>query len=480
MILLADVLCAVSVALAPVGTDGPSGTAAVFTPDGQSLVYQCPRGDFFDLIRCDSAFGSVTTLVSTANGSFGQPAVAPDGSVAYVGYSFEKTAHRKGVEKSDDGANVWLLKDGVTRRLTWGWQFDATPSFGPDGMLYYASADLSTARGVSAIFRLDPNAANPKPEPLFYAPAYYSSSVSQPVVSPDGRFLVWAEMDGWDSTWTLRVSPLDDRTAPGVLTPPKMWAYAPRWCPDSRHLVFTGFQVGDESWSVYAVDLKTGALDRIVTGTEPVVSPDGRTLVYERGGTLRRMPFALPAERPSDSPWPWNEPERVLLARADVPNGTRIPLDETFRFGRDKTVFLRVRFAYDGNSKILQDLVRLAYVENDRGLDLYLGKGQPHFATRDALGGHFRIATGTVFKGKTGVMTAVRAREAIYLFVEGDSQFASVYTKGFSRGNLSLDTPRTLFVGENLPEASRVTSVEVGLGWPAGLPRPFDAREAFK
>ena len=461
---------------ASVATDGD---APVFAPDG-SVLFQRPRGEFLDVMRADASLGNARTVASAADMSFGQPAVGPEGEVVCVGYSLAQTSYRKGIAKSDDGANLYLVRDGVTRRLTWGRQFDSTPSFGPDGKVYYSSADLSTVRGVPGLFRLDPRQEKPVRELLYLAPAYHSTGVSQPVVSPDGRFLAWAELDGWDDTWSLRLSRLEDRMSPCTLTPAKMWAYAPRWCPDSRHLVFTGFRTGDPTWCVYVVDVATGALTRLFAGTEPCVSADGRTVVYVKDGVLATAPFALPAAsgQPVASA-PWREPETVLLVREDVPNDTTVDLDDAFAFGRDRTAFVRVAFDYDKDDSCLQDLARLVYGETDRGLHLYLGKGQPHFATRDGLNEHFRIATGTKFRASHGVMTGIRTAEGLYLLVEGDTAFSAVYQKRFTRDNLALKTPKALAVGTRLT-GSRVTRVEVGTGWPTNVPKPFDVREDFK
>lgn len=461
---------------APVAADGD---APVFAPDG-SVLFQRPRGEFLDVMRADASLGNAKTVASAENMSFGQPAVGPEGEVVCVGYSLAQTSYQKAIAKSDDGANLYLVKGGVTRRLTWGRQFDSTPSFGPDGKVYYSSADISTTRGVPGLFRIDPKQEKPVRETLYLAPAYHSTGVSQPVVSPDGRFLAWTELDGWDDTWSLRLSRLEDRTSPCTLTPVKMWAYAPRWCPDSRHLVFTGFRTGDPTWCVYVIDVKTGAWTRLFAGTEPCVSADGRTIVYSKEGVLKTAPFARPdASAAVAGALPWEEPEKVLLAQENVSNDTLIDLDETFAFGRDKTAFVRVAFEYDKDASQLQSLARLVYGESAYGLHLYLGKGQPHFATRDGLNAHFRIATGTTFKASRGVMTGVRTAEGIFLFVEGDKSFTSVYQKRFSRDCLALLTPKALAVGTRLTD-SHVTKVEVGTGWPTNVPKPFNVREAFK
>ena len=458
----------------------PDGDAPVWTSDG-SILFQRQRGEFLELACADASFGNVRTLASADKMFFGHPAAGPNGEVVCIGYSLAQTSYEKGVGKSDLGANLYLVKDGALRRLTYGRQFESTPSFGPDGKVYYSSADLETMRGVPGLFRIDPKQEKPKRELLYLAPAYHSTGVSQPVVSPDGRLLAWSELDGWDDTWSLRLSWLEDRTSPCVITPVKMWAYSPRWCADSRHLVFTGFQAGDPTWCVYVVDAKTGSLTRLFPGTEPCVSADGRTIVYSENGVLRKAPFAIPADTGLPlAAAPGREGESVLLSRENVPNGTMIDLDGAFAFGRDKTAFVRIAFVYDGDYSGLQDFACLEYGETSRGLDLYLGRGQPHFATRDGLNAHFRIATGTRFRASRGVMTGIRTAEGLFLLVEGDKSFTAVYQKRFTRDNLALNTPKVLAVGKQLPSGSRVVKVEVGTGWPTNVPKPLDMREVFK
>lgn len=154
---------------------------------------------------------------------------------------------------------------------------------------------------------------------------------TQPDVSPDGRRVVF--VTNLRGTTSLSIAELDPaRTGllgvhPLVTSKPFDQAYAPRWSPDNRHVAYSVWQKGgyrdvrvvdtvdgtvrdlmhdramdggpvfspDGAWvyfhsdrtgimNIYACELATGAMKQVtnvLTGAfEPVLSADGRTLVY--------------------------------------------------------------------------------------------------------------------------------------------------------------------------------------------------------
>lgn len=466
--------------------DAISGGCPAFSPDGRRIAFQRERGDWYDLVVRDIATGAETLLETGGPFRAGQPAWGSDGSLAYILCPATNTSYEASVANSEDGCNIWLWKDGARRRLTWGRFRDSTPSFGPDGLIYFASTCADGKKRVPVLFTVDPskNGADGRPEKkvIYRAPAMHSVGVSQPTVSPDGRLLVWAELDGFDDVWHICVSPASDTSKTQRLTSFGVWAYAPRWCPDSRHLVCTAFRPGDESWGVFMVDVRTGAMARLFTGEEPSVSIDGRKLVYERDGVIRfadMKPEFLPSgdavgKKASD------EPERVLLAHGDMENKTTVALGDSLKFGSDRTFFVRAEFDYDGDASLYQDVVRGAYEESDRGFNLYLAMGIPHFGTRDTHNQHFRVYSGERFRKGHGVLTGIRTRDALYLYVEGDADGNMLYSKGMSRGAIALDHPKQMVVGGTFKTKSRVRKIEVGTGWPANVPKPFNGEELFR
>ena len=148
--------------------------------------------------------------------------------------------------------------------------------------------------------------------------------------------------------------------------------------------------------------------------------------------------------------------------------------------GADRTFFVRAEFDYDGDASLYQDVARGAYEESSLGFNLYLAKGIPHFGTRDIRNQHFRVYSGARFRKRHGVLTGIRTRDALYLYVEGDADGDRLYSKGMSRGAIALDHPKQMVVGGTFKPKSRVRKIEVGTGWPANVPQPFNGEELFR
>ncbi len=462
-----------------------AGDCAVFSPDGGRIAFQRERGDRFDLVVRDIATGSETVVESGDEILAGQPAWGPDGSLAYIVHPVTNTAYEAVAAKSDAGCNVWLWKDGVKRRVTRGRWHDNTPSFGPDGRIYFASAYRLRRNGIPALYVTDPREANPERKMIYSSPppqsVVPSTGLSQPSVSPDGRLLLWTEMCAFDDVWHLCIAKLSDVVGTTYrLTPFSTWAYSPRWCPDGRHVLFTGFNPGDGGWGVFVLDARTGRTRRVSDGTEPAMSADGRRIVFTQGGELKFADvgpdfFSFPDT--GTGAQPWNEPERVVVSCGNMTNGMYAALGDDCRFGTERTFFVRAEFDLGREAPATHDVVRGAYKESHLGFHLYFSKGTPNFGTRDRNGRHFRVFSGTRFDGRKGVMTGIRTKDGIYLHVEG----RGLYSKGLTRGAISLDHPIRMDTGVALEKAVKIVrKVEVGTGWPVNVPKPFAGEELFR
>ena len=117
-----------------------------------------------------------------------------------------------------------------------------------------------------------------------------NNGAMSPTVSPDGRQLLWSEMRGFRGNWRLVVAPVSDLAKGRALTPPDASCHSPRWSPDGRRVCYTGYRVGDPGWCVYVQDVATGAKTRVCEGRNPCFSPDGKTLLYDRDGSLFTRP----------------------------------------------------------------------------------------------------------------------------------------------------------------------------------------------
>lgn len=464
-----------------------AGDCAVFSPDGGRIAFQRERGDAFDLVVRDLSTGEETLVEKGGKVIAGQPAWGPDGSLAYVMMPATNTAYEAAVAKSEDGSNLWLWKDGARRRITWGRVHDSTPSFGPDGRIYFASACGYAQRkaGTPALFVVDPREARPERKMIYFAPnartICVSTGVSQPSVSPDGKLLVWTEINALDDVWHICIARLSDPAGTmRRLTPFAMWAYSPRWCPDGRHVVFTGFNAGDDGWGVHVADARTGAIKRLFPGEEPSLSADGRRIVFTRDASLRFAdvtPDTFTFRAGDSRSQPWDEPERLLLAKTNMTNSMSAALGDDFKFGSDRTFFVRAEFDYDGDISKNHDIVHGIYKESHIGFHLYLIKGTPNFGTRYPDNRHLHICSNGKFKDRHGMLTGIRTKDAIYLYVEG----GGFYSKGLGKGAIALDHPIRVEVGNALSgSVSLVRKLDIGTGWPVNVPKPFAGEELFK
>ena len=285
-----------------------AGEEASLSADGRRLLFQRLVGGSYAVIMRDQTTGQETTI-SPAEGQTCHPAWGPDGSVLYTYGNETKT----GFAARDDatGWNLWLWKDGERRQLTHGRQRAYAASFAPGGRTVYFSCDRVAETGKSAsqaadltgkaAFQAaaDPNAisrAGIAAVPLDGHGAQRTvcvlpqsnSACSQPRVSPDGKFLLRAELAKFRETWRLVVSPLDHPEQRTYLTSLYEAAYAPAWSPDGKLIAYTGFRDGDAGWGVYVMPSEGVVTQRIADGRNPSFAPDGKSIIYDRDGKVYR------------------------------------------------------------------------------------------------------------------------------------------------------------------------------------------------
>ena len=278
------------------------GECPALSPDGRRLAYQRTVDGRLTVHLKDLASRRETRLEAGGQSAF--PAWSPDGSTltytcgADTNTSFEAMKSGKG-----GGYGLRLWRDGCKTDLTKGRLRDATPSFSPDGKTVFYTLMRDSGKGFegglcrSYIARIP--ATGGAYSPVLVPPQGKSShGMSQPVVSPDGRRLVWAETDWYSTPWTLRIAELDGvvckTNTVAKLSPEGMFAWAPRWSPDGRYVAFTGYRDGDPTWSVYVLNVKTKRIRRFCTGADGNFAPDMKSIVYARNGKIfRRKVIAL-------------------------------------------------------------------------------------------------------------------------------------------------------------------------------------------
>ena len=258
MILVASLFalctCAASAALAE-DAALVRGTNPVYSPDGSRLAFQRREGDVFKLGVLDRATGE-TEWIEDGPGNAAYPAWTPDGALLYTYGHDTETAHEAWKNGSQSGYGLRICEpDGTKRDLTRGRCRDYAPCVSPDGQTVF----FVTTRGVesesasfskAAATRLaaldlarggegaqvpgeeggasppgEPPASPPLPRIVLDSPHGSNSGYVQPAVSPDGRFLVWGQLDDFFEGWRIygaRVADLDARTGSGGARPPPL------------------------------------------------------------------------------------------------------------------------------------------------------------------------------------------------------------------------------------------------------------------
>ena len=459
------------------------GELPVYSPDGACLAFQRKTSDGMRL----GVLGLKTGLVKWIDGVPGHAAQATwhptDGSLVYV-YGNETKTAAEGMK----GASGWNLRirerDGACRTLTSGRFWDYTPSFSPDGGFVY----FVSTRGVpkskttgNVVYRIPVGGGEPKVV-LPFLPAN-NSGYSMPVVSPDGRVLVWSELDPQEG-WHLMAARVNRTERRVRLTDSRTVAYSPRWSPCGRYVCFTGFQTGDPGWCVYLSDVRTGACARLCEGREPAFSPDGRRLAFSRGGKIVEhvlkaadYPIGGAAEDQLRAP-----PPQTLVRVSNPKPEQKIPLTPDCAFGRNETFYVRMRAhapKKPGPSGVDPALAG-RYAEHALGFQLLFSKGIPSFGLRTADGGYWPLcADRATHPDELVDVIGVRHDGRMYVWVTG----GTAVSQSLASGTLDLRTPQVLEVEPNyhgVHSDFKVLSVEVGRGWPSDMPLPPSRKEIFE
>ena len=196
-------------------------TEAVWAPNGKSIAFQTDRDGDLDVAVVDVASGAITGVV-TGGGHACYPAWTKDGDLvyAYIGRTGSAAQGSK-PENIEGGCGLRLLQSGAKRVLTQGLWRDYTPSVATDGATGYYATTQGLAENSASLARisLEPGAT---PECLLRLDGPSSGAV-QPSLSPDGRILLWSQLDGLatDRAWWLR-----------ILQATTVWKpqMCPRWC----------------------------------------------------------------------------------------------------------------------------------------------------------------------------------------------------------------------------------------------------------
>ena len=446
----------------------PRGGSPVVAPDGRSLAYEVPKTDGSSRVvirRCD---GSEVAVDASAPSSF-HPCWAQDGSLYYACNTVTNTAYEKWTERIGGGGVVirrW--KDGVVRDVLTSERRDFLPFVTADGTrLYFSSTRWTKPKGTQStaahvgVADLDAegNATNVRP---FVTSTTHACGYMQFAVSPNGRFAVWGEMRDTMDGWRIFGAEMSAVERAVNVLPEDMTAYAPRWCGDSRRICFTGYRECDDGWQVYVADVFSGAVRKVCAGQNPCWTSDGRAVVYERDGLVRRAevePF-----RADDACEARAEPEQVVWRKGEPFAGERLA------FGDERTFFARVKVALSDEDAMMP-LLRAYYAESNQAFQLYRDK-EWHFAFATRTAGnrfHWVRWMDRVPPDATVTVVGIRTAAATYLSIDG----AWPVRMASYLGTLDLRHPERIELDKG------VVSAEVGTGWPSDVPS-VERKAVFK
>ena len=462
------------------------GVNPAFSPDGRRIAFQRLEDGIFHL-GVVPADGGAVEWIEKGPGMAAYPEWTPSGGLLYTYGHDTETARHAWVTKSQTGYNLRLWENGVKRDVTHGRCRDFTPSVSADGKTaYFASTRwvVEEHKGFSLATSTDIGKvalAGGEPERAVRSPGGNNTGFVQPAISPDGRILAWGHLEHFFGSWRIYGAKIGnlDRKEWCRISPPGLNALAPRWHPGGRLICFTGFRKGDPGWGVWVEDVRTGKVRRIATGKNPAFSPDGRWLVYDRDRKVYVRPFGpedAPAEEaPAEEARDDTEPERMLWSVADVSKEKVVKVADPsrFAFGNDKTFFVRIKAKLDGTPGVRQLLIG-DYKEHELGFQTIVDR-TVWFSTR-LPGKTWVAANSRAYKGAGDyTITGIRTGSRLLVSVNGDVPVAVMPAR-----MLSLDNLKRFVVGRGLKKGESVIKAEVGLGWPADVPKNKTREELFK
>lgn len=225
---------------------------------------------------------------------------------------------------------------GTAKLLLGGLPFESQPAYSPDGGRIAFVSDRS---GDENLWICDADGRNPRQ----LSHEEDNTGFTSPAWSPDGQYVYVSRADEELESYQIWAYHVQGGTGIRLEQNNGGNSLGAMPAPDGRYLYFSSGRSGFESnlalpaWEVVRLDLKTGQRDPIITAPgsamKPVVSPDGRHLIYatrfdgETGLRIRELGsgqdrwLAYPVQRDSQEA----TPSRDLMPAYDfTPDGRSI------------------------------------------------------------------------------------------------------------------------------------------------------------
>jgi len=250
-----------------------SATQPALSPDGRVLAFI--RGPNSRLVSAGQIYikplpdGELVQLTNDENRKM-SPVFSPDGTrIAYT---------------AGQGWNTWVVPAAGGPTYQWLRNASGLTWHGLGKILFSEGSVRGMAIVTSSEGRHDPR--------FLYFPTGHARMAHRSYRSPDGRWVLLAEMNGPGAFLPCRLVPFDGSSTGRAVGPPAASCTYAGWSPDGRWMYFSAANPGDGS-HLWRQRFPDGAVEQLTSGpTEEeglAVSADGRSLITSVGVRQRAV-----------------------------------------------------------------------------------------------------------------------------------------------------------------------------------------------